>query len=117
MSRPIAVTVIGILYIAMGAIGLVVHVPEVHSRGQFASDALWASLVSLVAAVCGLFMFRAQDWARWLAIAWIGFHVVLSFFHSAREVIVHGLLFALLAWFLFRPRSNDYFRSRRGASA
>lgn len=116
MSRPIAVTAIGILYIATGAFGLFVHLTEIHPGGQFASDAVWASLVSLVAAVCGVFMFRAQDWARWLALAWIGFHVVLSFFHSTREVIVHGLLFALLAWLLFRPGSNDYFRSRRAAS-
>lgn len=39
-------------------------------------------------------------------------HVVLSLFHDVVELIVHGLLFAEILCFLFRPRASEYFRSR-----
>jgi hypothetical protein len=57
-------------------------------------------------------MLRGNNWARWLALAWIAFHVVVSFFHSLQEVVVHSLLFMLIAYFLFSPEARAYFRHR-----
>ena len=37
---------------------------------------------SSLAIVCGVFLLRGHNWARWLALAWIAFHVVLSAFHA-----------------------------------
>jgi chromate transport protein ChrA len=113
VSRPLAVAIIAVVYILTGLAGLVSHLSQVRLTQPFESDVLWAALVALIAIVAGIFLWRGRDWARWLALAWIGFHVVLSFFHSAGEVVAHGLLFAVFAWFLFHPRSNEYFRSRR----
>ncbi len=58
-------------------------------------------------------MLRAHNWARWLAIAWIAFHVALSAFHALGEFAIHGLLCALIAWALFRSEANRYFRDGR----
>ncbi len=38
-------------------------------------------------------MLRGSNWARWLALAWIAFHVFLSFLHSWQQVLVHCLFF------------------------
>lgn len=108
---PPAVIVISLVYIATGAVGLVSH--WVESRGQpFQYDILWISLVSLIALVCGIFILRASDLARWGALAWIAFHVVLSAFHSWVQFAVHSLFCAAIAYLLFRPSSTLYFRTK-----
>ena len=56
-------------------------------------------------------MLLARDWARWLLTAWVAYHVVLSAFHSLFELVIHGLLLAVVAYFLFRPAASAYFRS------
>ncbi len=58
-------------------------------------------------------MLRGHNWARWLALAWIAFHVVLSAFHALAELAVHSLFCAIMAYFLFRPAANGYFRAGR----
>jgi hypothetical protein len=67
-------------------------------------------LTELTAILCGAFLLRGQNWARWLALAWIAFHVVLSMFHPFRELAIHGLFFVVIAWILFRSESGRYFR-------
>jgi hypothetical protein len=62
-------------------------------------------------------MLRAHNWARWLALAWIAFHVVLSAFHAFSELVIHGLLCAMIAWGLFRPEAGRYFRGERSEPA
>ncbi|HEY7302489.1 MAG TPA: hypothetical protein VH601_00130 [Bryobacteraceae bacterium] len=111
-ERPLSVAVIGWVYVAAGAIGLAFHFSEFTAR-PFQYDLVWISLVRVIAIVCGVYMLRGSNWARWLAMAWIGFHVVLSIFHSWPELLMHTLLCAAFAYFLFRPEANRYFRSAR----
>jgi hypothetical protein len=59
------------------------------------------------------FMLRGQNWARWLSIVWMAWHVVLSAFHPLSELIMHGVLLAVFALFLFRPRAPAYFQNGR----
>jgi hypothetical protein len=58
-------------------------------------------------------MLRGINWARWLAMAWIAFHVALSFFHSWLEMAVHGVIFVVFAIILFLPDANGFFRSAK----
>ena len=58
-------------------------------------------------------MLRGRNWARWLLLIWIAYHVILSGVHSLSQLVVHGLLFAVVAYFLFRPRASAYFRGSR----
>ena len=112
--RPVSVTILACVYLVVGAVGFAYHFHELLSLQQ---DGIWAELTELLAIVSGIFMLRGHDWARWLALAWIVFHVVLSAFHSYRELAVHGLLCATIAWTLFRSQATRYFRKGLFTSA
>jgi hypothetical protein len=109
-KRPISVTVLACVYLAVGALGFAVHFRELLARHP---DAVSIELTELVAIVCGAFMLRGNNWARWLALAWIAFHVVLSAFHAIPQFAVHALFCAAIAWILFRREAGGYFRGAR----
>ncbi len=111
-SRPISVTVIAWVYIAAGAIGFVYHFAELLER-PFHYDAIWVECLRLLAVVAGVFILRGRNWARWLALAWIGFHVIVSAFHSLPELAIHCLFFALTTWALFWGGASRHFRARQ----
>ncbi len=112
MKRPLSITILASLYLAVGALGF-----GAHFRGLLAGqpDAVAAELTELVAVVCGAFLLRGDNWARWLALAWIAFHVVLNIFQPIHELVIHALLCVAFAWILFRPESGRYFRNTRVA--
>ena len=106
-KRPLSVTIIGFVYIAVGVVGLAYH-----AREAFQYPGPWIVLVRFLAIVSGVFMLRGHNWARWLAVAWIAFHVILSAFNSLPEFAMHAVFCAVIAWLLFRPQSARYFRLR-----
>jgi hypothetical protein len=83
-----------------------------HFQALSAPDGIWIELTECVAIVCGVFLLRARNWARWLAIAWMAFHVAISF-GVLRQLALHGLFFILLVWFLFRPEASRFFQGSR----
>jgi hypothetical protein len=109
-KRPISVTILACIYLAVGIGGFVVHLRELLAHHP---DALPIELTELVAVVCGAFLLRGHNWARWVALAWIAFHVVLSAFHAIPEFAVHALFCAAIAWILFRSEAARYFRGVR----
>jgi hypothetical protein len=111
--RPVSVTIVACMYLAVGAIGLVYHFAEFTARHAFQYDMVWIELTQFVAILAGAFMLRRNDWARWIAVAWIGFHVILSAFHAFSELAIHCLLCAVICWCLFRPDATRYFRRAR----
>ena len=113
-KRPLTITILACVLMAAGAIGIAYHLSDFNAKHPFEYESIWILLVRLTAIVSGVFMLRASNWARWLSLAWIAFHLILSFFHSVREVAVHGLVFALFAYLLFRPEARAYF-SQAGA--
>ncbi len=108
-KRPLSVTILGCIYLAVGIIGFVYHGKEFFARSAFQSDVVWIELTEFVAILCGAFILRGQNWARWLALAWIIFHVMLSV-GVISQFAIHCLFCALIAWFLFRPPAARYFR-------
>jgi hypothetical protein len=111
-KRPLSITVISLVFAAAGAIGLAYHLIEFKVQHPFQYDIVWVSLVRLTAIVCGVFMLRGSNWARWLTLVWMAYHVILSGFHSWHQSVVHGLLFAVFAYFLFRPQATEYFHAK-----
>lgn len=109
-KRPLSVTILAWVYIAVGTIGFALHFAEFRARPVFRYDAAWVELIEFLAILCGAFMLRGHNWARWIALAWMAFHVILSAFHAFRELAIHCLFFAVIAWFLFRPNAVRYFR-------
>ena len=116
-KRPHSVTAIGFIFVAAGAIGLAYHGAEFKAQRPFVYDNVWVLLVRLLAILGGVFLLHGKDWARWFLLIWIAYHVILSAFHSAFELITHSLLFAVIAYFLYRPRVSAYFRDTRAGAA
>lgn len=108
-GRPRSVTVIGWLFIAAGIVGLVYHATELKTSGSLDDEVVWVLFLRLLAVIGGVFMLRGADWARWLMLAWIAYHVVLSAFHSWSDTAVHAALLAGVAYLLLRPEARAYF--------
>ncbi|HZT34201.1 MAG TPA: hypothetical protein VFA33_30195 [Bryobacteraceae bacterium] len=113
-QRPLPVTIVGYVYILVGAAGFAYHF-----RAMLASrsGSVWVELTELVALVCGVFILRGNNCARWAALAWIAFHVILSAFHSFRQFAIHAVICAVIAWVLFGPGGARYFRGGRSGPA
>jgi len=111
-KRPLSVTVIGWLFVLAGVIGLAYHASDLVARRPFEYDLVLVSFVRLLAILCGVFLLRGSNWARWGLIIWMAYHVVLSGFHSVLELVMHSVLLALIAYFLFRPEVSAYFRGK-----
>lgn len=107
MKRPIAVLIVAGIYLLVGVVGFIYHFPELTAGHR---DAIAIELTELVALVCGVFLLLRHNWARWLALAWIVFHVIISFFHPRRELAIHAIFCILIAWALFRPTTTSWFR-------
>ncbi len=58
---------------------------------------------------CGRYSCCGRNWARWLALAWMAAHVVISVFHSKQELIIHCVLLVLIGYLFFRRTAQEYF--------
>ncbi len=108
--RPLSITLLACLYIAVGAIGFVAHFGEIRAGNVLRYDGIGIEAVEVVAIVTGAFMLRGHNWARWLAIAWMAFHVVLSAFGGLQELAIHAVFCVVIVCLLFRPAARQYFR-------
>ena len=109
-QRPLSVTLIGLLFIGVGVLGVGYHAREFWAPGPFHYDLVWITFVRLLAIVGGLYLLRGSNWARWLLVAWLAFHVVVGAMHSASEAVMHAVLLVVIGYFLFRPRASAYCR-------
>ncbi|MDR5729188.1 MAG: hypothetical protein RB191_17360 [Terriglobia bacterium] len=105
--RPISIIILACIYFAVGVMGFIYHFREIIA---LQSDSLSIALTEVLAIVCGVFMLRGQNWARWLALAWILFHVIISAFNSMHQFLMHSLICAVIAWVLLHPTAARYFR-------
>lgn len=110
-KRPISVTILAWLFVAVGAAGFVFHFP--FHRPPYHGDDIWVPLLELVILAAGILILRGNGWARWLALAWMGLHVAISFLNSISQVAVHGVMLVLFAWILFRPAARAWFRAQQ----
>jgi len=99
--------------IAAGLLGIAYHFTEFKFQRPFDYEIVWITLVRLLAIVSGVYMLRGQNWARWLAVVWIAFHVVISIFHPWSQLAIHALILVVFAFILFRQPATEYFRSLR----
>jgi hypothetical protein len=109
--RPLSVAILAWLYIGVGTVGFVTHLSEFQAGNAFRFDGVWIELTELGAVLCGAFMLRGQNWARWLALAWMAFHVILSGLDRFHGFAIHCLFSVVIAWVLFRPGAARYFRN------
>lgn len=110
-KRPISVTAIAWLFVAVGTVTFLYHSPGL-LRPHW--DDFAVELTELLALIAGLFMLRRHNWARWLALAWMAFHVALSAFPPFHGLVFHVLILGGIAYLLFRSDATEYFRGEAG---
>jgi hypothetical protein len=114
-KRPRSITVISWIFILLGAISFVASLlPYIDAdSGQRLAElrSHWmVHLARIAAVVSGVFMLRGFNWARWLLVVWMAFHLIISVLHSILQLLFHGVIFALILYFIFRPVASIYFR-------
>jgi hypothetical protein len=91
-----SVLVIAVLYMAVGLGGFVSHFPSHWQR-----EDILIEVTELAAVTCGVLLLCGRTWARWLAIAWMALHVVISF-PAITQVAIHLSFLIVIACVLFR---------------
>ncbi len=114
-KRPLPLIITAWLFITAGMVGFAYHATEININDLFGIDQLLVLFVRLLAVVGGIFTLRGANWGRWLLVVWLTYHVVLSYFHTLSEMAMHAVLLAVIAYFLFRPKASEYFRSGKSA--
>src|ERR1700681_1324223 len=107
MKRPIPVTILGCLFLFAGVVGLAYHLAQRPLDPWFAL----ISLIRVIAVVGGVFLLKGRNWARWLMLAWLAFHVGGGAFHSLSDCAAHAVLFLVVAYFLLTPPDSKYFQA------
>jgi hypothetical protein len=106
-GRPVSVTAVAWLFIAVGVGAFILHSPDLL---RLQKDALPIEFTELLSVLAGVFMLRRQNWARWLALAWMAFHVVITAYPPFHGLVVHVLIFSGIAYLLLRSDAAKYFR-------
>lgn len=114
--RPRAITIISWFFIIFNSIALLSGLLSAESLTLTQLKGHWmVHLSRAVGVVAGIFMLRGRNWARWLLVLWIAFHIVLSAFHSVLQLALHAVIFTVILYFLFRRQSSSYFNQSAGA--
>ena len=112
-QRPFSVTLIGYLFLIAGAVGFFYHLPELIAGVSAKNDAVWVCLIRLLAIVGGVFMLKGRNWARWLLLVWLAYHVVLAAKHDVAGFVIHALLLIVIAYLLLRRPASLHFQNAK----
>jgi hypothetical protein len=115
-QRPFAVTVLSWLFVAIGAVALGMDVRFALAHGGGINEALIFPVHAL-AIVAGAFMLRGADWARWLAVLWMAFHVAITVLNAWRDFAFHAIIFAGVTYLLFRADARAWFHTEKAAGS
>lgn len=113
-SRPRSITVISWLFIIFGIIALlsgVLPIGNVTLSQRIAElkSHWYVHLSRLIQIVAGVFMLYGRNWARWLVVAWIAFHLVVGYLNGPVALLTHVVIFSVILFFLFRRPASAYF--------
>jgi hypothetical protein len=108
-KRPIPIIIVSVMFILVGVAGFASHFNELSERLY---ETIWVLFVEVVAVTCGLLLLFKIGWARWLAIAWLLYHVIISSFNSKSEMIAHIVFLVVVSLLLFLPVSSTSFLSK-----
>ena len=115
MQRPRPLTIISWFFIIFGSVALLYGLlPFGETLSQLKSHWM-VHLSRILQIVAGVFMLRGHNWARWLLVVWIAFHIVLSALHSTLQLVLHVFIFTIILYFVFRRDASAYFRVRSEA--
>lgn len=127
-SRPVSVTVIAWILIAINALSLLSTLflfkspaaQELMAKNPLPLSVQYTMLFAglLIGVVCGIFMLKGANWARLLYVGWsvVGFGVNLVTSPGKLLLLPGIVIVAVIVFFLFRPKANAFFaRQHDGA--
>lgn len=109
---PVPVIIVSFLFILVGCIGFVYHLKELFELNNNLNETVWILCLRILAVGCGVLLLFRINRGRWLAIAWLVYHIVISAFNSTSEMIAHIVILVLVAVLLFLPVSSTYFQKK-----
>jgi hypothetical protein len=71
----------------------------------------YVHLSRILQIVAGVFMLYGRNWARWLLVVWIAFHIVVSALHSPLFLLMHVAIFSVILFFVFRRQASAFFNA------
>jgi hypothetical protein len=112
--RPRSITIISWVFIVFGSISLIAGLVPLGdiTFAQWVPElkAHWmVHLARIIAVVAGVFMLYGRNWARWLLVIWMVFHLVIGALHSVTQLLLHVAIFAVILYFVFRRQASAYF--------
>ncbi len=107
MKRPFQIIVIALLFIVGGVATLVVPL----LKSPLNRWTLPLALLGIIAIVGGIFVYKGRGWARWVVLAWLAFHVVVSALNSVSLAAAHFVLLVAVGYFLLALPTSKYFSS------
>lgn len=103
--RPRSITIISWLFIVFGSIALLSGVLPFRDLASH----WYVHLSRILMIVAGVFMLKGHNWARWLLVLWITFHIIISALHSMLFLLMHVAIFSVILYFVFRLQSSAFF--------
>jgi uncharacterized membrane protein len=121
-TRPRSITFFSWIFIVFGSLALITGLlPNANTTAAQRIAELsghWYVHVSrIVMVLSGVFMLYGFNWARWLLVVWLAFHVIIGILHSSFQLLVHSLLLVVVVFFLFRPAASAYFRATKAGNS
>ena len=112
-NRPLPVIIVSILFIIAGSVGFIYHFKEFFEPNASLTELLFIQFVRITAIVCGILLLISVNWARWLAIAWLIYHIMISALNSTSEMIAHIVFLLLIVVLLYLPKSSEFFHKKK----
>jgi len=126
-SRPTSLKVVCSILIMSGPLAILPlfmgtmdnpHVVELMNKSPFPISVQYALMWSgaLVTSVSGVMMLYRQNWARLLYVGWNILGIIIGLTTSPIKIMMLPgiVVFAIIAFFLFRPAANNYFADVSG---
>jgi len=113
-TRLRSVTVVGVIFIALGVLDIWRGVAPLFASVRMATDDVEVLAIGIAAIVGGAYVIRGRNWARWLLAVWMAFHVAISV-GQPKQLVAHTVIFGCIAYLLFRRAASASFtRMERG---
>lgn len=122
-ERPKSITVVCWILIVMGGISLITSLlsfnnpvtQELMSKSPIPISIQYIMMFAglLITLACGIAMLKGQNWARLLYVGWsvIGFIIGIATSPMKAMMFPGIIIFFIFAFFLFRPKANEYFKA------
>jgi hypothetical protein len=109
---PLPVLIVAIALMSAGTVGFFYHLQDFTQPDQKIYVTLLVEVLRLTAIVSGILLLKGNNAGRWMSIAWILVHVVISVFNSVTATLMHIVVLVIICTLLFLPASSNYFKRK-----